>query len=89
MQKTKKDFLSSEKKCKAKETKKITTTFGKSLFLIKHRMRYAINMPPNTKDLAMKRTMVAYRNRQNATTFVRANNPDLLRLLTHLMETRL
>ena len=52
-------------------------------------MRYAIYMPPNTKDLAIKHTMVAYGNRQNATAFARANNFDLLRSLKHLMETRL
>ena len=39
-------------------------TFGKSLFLTKYRMRYAIYMPPNTKDLAINQTMVAYGNRQ-------------------------
>ena len=78
-----KDFLSSEKKSKTKN-KKITTTFGKSLFLIKYRMRYAIYMRPNTKDLAINQTMVAYGNRQNATAFARANNSDLLRSLKHL-----
>ena len=31
-------------------------TFGKSLFLTKYRMRYAICMPPNTKDLAINQT---------------------------------
>ena len=61
------------------------TTFGKSLFL----MRYAIYMPPNTKDLAINHTTVVYRNRQNATAFARANNSNLLRSLKHLMETRL
>ena len=65
------------------------TTFGKSLFLIKYWMRYAIYMPPNTKDLAINQTMVAYENQQNATTFARANNFDLLRSLKHSMETRL
>ena len=40
-------------------------------------MRYAIYMPPNTKDLAINQTMVAYGNRQNATAFARANNSDL------------
>ena len=33
--------------------------------------------------------MVAYGNRQNATTSARANNSDLLSSLKHLMETRL
>ena len=84
----KKDFLYSEKRAKPK-TKKITTTFGKSLFLIKYRLRYAIYMPPNTKDLAINQTMVAYGNRQNTTAFARENNSDLLRSLKHLMETRL
>ena len=71
------------------KTKKITTTFGKSIFLIKYRMRYAIYMPPDTKDLAINLTMVAYENRQNATAFARVNNSDLLRSLKHLMGTRL
>ena len=31
------------------KVKKITTTFGMSLFLTEYRMRYAIYMPPNTK----------------------------------------
>ena len=70
------------------EEEKITTTFGKSLFLIKYRMHYATYMPPNTKDLATNQAMVAYGNRQNATAFARANNSDLLRSLKHLMETR-
>ena len=52
-------------------------------------MRYAIYIPPNTKDLAINLTMVAYGNRQNATAFARANNSDLLRALKHLMDTRL
>ena len=73
----KKDFLSSEKKI-------MTTTFGKSIFIIKYRMRYAIYMPPDTKDLAITQTMVAYGNRQNATAFAWANNSDLLRSLKHL-----
>ena len=77
-----------KKRAKLK-TKKIATTFGKSLFLIKYRMRYAIYIPPNTKDLAINQTMVAYGNRQNAAAFTRANNTDLLRSLNHFMETRL
>ena len=36
----------------------------KSLFLIKYWMRYTINIPPNTKDLTINQTMVAYGNRQ-------------------------
>ena len=32
-------------------------------------MRYAIYMPPNTKDLAINQTMVAYGNWQSATAF--------------------
>ena len=64
-------------------------TFGKLLFLTKHRMRYTIYIPPNTKDLAINPMMVAYENRQNATAFTRANNSDLLRSLKHLMKTRL
>ena len=84
--KNNKNVLFSQKKAKPK-TKKITTTFGKSLFLIKYRMRYTICMPLNTKDIAINQTMVAYGNRQNATAFARANNSDLL--LKHLMRTRL
>ena len=52
-------------------------------------MRYMIYMPPNTKDLAINQTMVAYGNRQNATAFARANNSNLLRSMKHLMGTRL
>ena len=58
----------------------MTTTFRKSLFLTKYRMRYAIYIPPNTKDL----TMVSYGNWQNAITYTRANNSDLLLVLKHL-----
>ena len=86
--KNKEYFLFCKKKSKPK-TKKILTTFGKSLFLIKYRIRYAIFMPPNTKELAINQTMVTYGNRPNATAFARANNSDLLRSLKHLMETRL
>ena len=85
----KKEFLSSEKKRAKPKTKKLRTTFGKSLFLLKYRMHYAIYMSPNTKDLAIKQTMVVYGNRQNATAFERANDSDSLRLLKHLMETKL
>ena len=80
--KKQKGFSVLQKKSKA-ENKKITATFGKSLFLIKYQMRYAVYMPPNTKDLAINR------NRQNPTAFGRANNSDLLRSLKHLMKTRL
>ena len=81
----KKIFCRSIKKSKAKNK----TTFGNSLFLTKYRMRYAIYMPPGTKDLAINQTMVVYGNRWNAIAFARANNSDLLRPLKHLMETRL
>ena len=64
-----KDFLSSEQKRAKLKTENITTTFGKLLFPIQYRMRYAIYLPPNTKDLATNQTMVAYGNRQNATAF--------------------
>ena len=64
-------------------------TFEKSLFLTQYRMRYAIYIPPNTKDLAINLTMVAYGNQQNATAFAGANNSDLLRSLKHIMEARL
>ena len=87
-EKRKKISVLRKKRAKPK-TKKITTTFGKWLFLTKYRMRYVIYMPPNTKDLAINQTMVAYGNRPNATAFARANNSDLLRSLKHLMETRL
>ena len=85
----KKIFCLPKKKEQSQKQKKIATTFGKSLFLIKHRMSYAIYMPPNTKDLATNQTMVAYGNQQNATAFARANYSNLLRSLKHLMETRL
>ena len=85
--KTKKLFCP-PKKSKAKN-KTVTTTFGKSLFLINYRMRCTIYMSPNTKDLAINQTMVAYGNRQNATAFALANSSDFLRSLKHLMETRL
>ena len=52
-------------------------------------MRYAIHIPLDTKDLAINLTLVAYGNRQNAITFTRANNSDLLRALKHFMETSL
>ena len=61
--KKKKIFCPPKKRAKLK-TKEITTAFGKSLFVIKYRMRYAIYMPPNTKDLAINQAMVAYGNRQ-------------------------
>ena len=80
--KKQKGFSVLQKESKA-ENKKITATFGKSLFLIKYQMRYAVYMPPNTKDLAINR------NRQNPTAFGRANNSDLLRSLKHLLKTRL
>ena len=84
----KKYFLSSKKKTKLKR-KNIPTTFGKLLFLTEYRMSYEIYTPPNTKDLAINQTMVAYGNRQAAIAFAWANNLDLFRLLKHLIETRL
>ena len=86
--KNQKDFLSSEKKTKPK-TKENNDDFWKVVISNKYWMRYAVYMPPNTKDLAINQMMVAYGNRQNATAFARANNSDLLRSLKHLMETRL
>ena len=56
-------------------------TFGKSLFLTKYWMQYAIYIPPNTKEITINLMMVAYGNQHHATTFLRA--------LKHLMETRL
>ena len=87
--KKQKRFSVLRKKGAMPNTKKITTTFGKSLVLIQYRMRYAIYMLSNTKDLAINQTMVAFGNRQNATAFARANNSDLLRSLKHVLETRL
>ena len=69
--------------------KNITTTLGKSLLLAEYRMRYSIYIPLNTKDVAINLTMVADGNWQNAITFTRANNSDLLRALKQLMETRI
>ena len=84
-----KDLLSFKKKEQSLKQKNLTATFGKSLFLTQYRMRYAINIPPNTKDLTINLTMVAYGNQQTALSFARLNNSDLLRVLKHLMETRL
>ena len=69
--------------------KNITTTLGKSLLLAEYRMRYSIYIPLNTKDVAINLTMVADGNWQNAITFTRANNSDMLRALKQLMETRI
>ena len=85
---TQKIFSVFRKKRAKLKTKNIMTTFGKSLFLTKHRMCYAMYMPSNTKYLAINQMMVAYGNRQNATAFAQANNSDLLQSLKHLMETR-
>ena len=60
-----------------------------TIYIPQYRMRNAIYIPPNTKDLAINLTMVGYGNRQNAITLARANNSDFLRALKHLMETRL
>ena len=54
LRKTQKRFSVLRKKRAKLKAKKITTTFGKSLFLTQYRMRYPIYMPPNTKDLAVK-----------------------------------
>ena len=54
---------------------------GKSLFLTQYWMRYAIYIPPTTKDLAINLTMVGYGNRQNEITFTQAKNSDLVRAL--------
>ena len=67
IQDTKKIFCPLKKRAKLKT--KAITAFGKSLFLTQYRMRYAIYMPSNTKDLAINLTMVAYENGQNAITF--------------------
>ena len=88
-QDTKRFFLSSETKRTKLKTKRNITTVGKLLFLTQYRMRYTIYIPPNTKDLVINLTKVAYGNRQNAITFAGANNSDLLWALKHLMETRL
>ena len=64
------------------------TTFRKSLFLTQYRMRYAIYIPPNTKERAINLTMAAYGNLQNAIKFARTKISDLLQALKHLMETR-
>ena len=84
--KKQKRFSVLRKKRAKPKTKKITTTFGMSLFLIKYRIGYAIYMRLNTKDLAINQIMVADRNRQNATAFAQPNNSDLLRSLKHSTE---
>ena len=87
MQDTKR-FSVLQKKKKSNAQNKKLTTFGKSLFPTRYRMCYAIYIPPNTKDLAINLTMVAYGNRQKVIAFARANNSDLLRALNYLMKTR-
>ena len=82
----KKIFCPPKKIERSSKQKSITKIFGKSLFLTQYRMRYAICIPPNTKDPAINLTMVAYGNRQSAITFARANNSDLLWALKHFME---
>lgn len=52
-------------------------------------MQYAIYIPPNTKEITINLMMVAYGNQQNAITFARVNNSDLLLALKNLMETGL
>ena len=84
-----KEIFCPPKKEQSSKQINITTTFGKSLFLTHYRMRYAIYLPTNTKDLVINLTMVAYGNRQNAITFTRANNSDLMLALKHLMEINL
>ena len=42
----------------------ITKTFGKSSFIMQYRMRYAIQISLNAKDLTINHTMVVYGNRQ-------------------------
>ena len=81
-------FCLLEKKARLK-TKDITTFFGMSLFIAQCRMRYAIYIPQNTRDLAINLTMVAYGNGQNGIMSARANSSDSLHALKHLKETRL
>ena len=64
-----KRFSVLRKKEQSSKQKNITMTFGKSLFLTQFRMRHAIYIPPNSKDLAINLAMVAYGNRQSAITF--------------------
>ena len=82
-------MISVLRKAKQSSKQKHKTTFGKSLFLTQYRVRYAIYIPPNAKDLVINLAFVAYGNRQNAIMFAQANNSDLLRALKNLMETRL
>ena len=72
--KKKKDFQSSKKE-QGQKTKKRTTTFGKSLSLIKYRMHYTVYTPPNTKDLAINQAMVACGNQQTATAVQEQSTP--------------
>ena len=78
-------FCSPEKR--ARLGNNFITTFGKSLFITHYRMRYAMYIPLNAKDLTIDLTMHAYGNRQIAIKFARANNSDLLQALKHFMET--
>ena len=67
----------------------LTMTLGKLYFITQYRMRYTIYIPVNTKDLTIYLAMLVYENGQNAIKFAQANNPELLRALKHLVETRL
>ena len=80
-----KTFSVCQKKQRSKQIN-ITMTFGKSLLLTQN--QYAIYISPNTKDLVINLTMIAFGNRKNSITFARPNNSDLLRALKHLIETR-
>ena len=50
-------------------------------------MRYAIHIPPDTKDLTINLTMVAYGDGQIAIAFAQANNSDLLLAVKRLVDT--
>ena len=53
-------------------------------------MRYAIYAPPNTKNLAINQTTVAYENQQKRNSICASKQLQLVLLsLRHLMETRL
>ena len=91
MQNTKKIFCFPKKKSELK-TKKFNNEFWKSHFSnsIADALRDLHSVPPNTKDLAINQMMVAYGNRKK--TQQRSHEqttPISLRVLKHLMETRL
>ena len=78
-------FFVFRKKFKVDNKKKITTTFRKSLFLIKYRMRYAIHLPSNTKTTCNKPKNGCLWKPANRNSSAGTINSDSLRSLEHLI----